>query len=199
MKTRRSLLLAATLAALAVLAACGTPVKKLPAAPAPVAGSAPGPAYGKAGSGEFVWSSRMDAARSQLADSLRGQGVQVARTDDERLWLSLPGDLCFEPNRSALKPAARGLLDQVVLALRGNPRAELRIVGHTDTKGAAAANNALSLDRAASTRDWFVARGLSPVRIAVAGRGAADPVAGNSDEAGRAANRRVEIIVGERR
>lgn len=71
-------------------------------------------------------------------------------------------------------------------------------MGHTDSKGSAAANDALSLDRAASTRDWLVARGMSPVRIAVAGRGARDPVASNDDEAGRAANRRVEILIGDK-
>jgi outer membrane protein OmpA-like peptidoglycan-associated protein len=90
------------------------------------------------------------------------------------------------------------LLDKIAVSLRNLPLAELRIVGHTDAKGAAAANDALSLDRAASTRDWLVARGLSPVRIAVAGRGSRDPLASNDDEVGRATNRRVEILIGEK-
>ncbi len=192
-----SLLLALTAAA--VLSACSTPIKSVPAAPASVPGSAPGPAYGKAGSGSYAWSPQMAAAQDQLAGGLSGSGVHVARTNDDRLWITLPGDLSFEPNRSALKPAARGLLDQVVMAVRNNPRAEFRIVGHTDAKGAAGANNALSLDRAASTRDWLVARGLSPARMAVAGRGALDPLASNDEESGRATNRRVEILIGERR
>jgi outer membrane protein OmpA-like peptidoglycan-associated protein len=122
----------------------------------------------------------------------------LAKTTDERLWITLPGDLAFQPNRSALKPGATAVLDKIVVALRGVPAAEVRIVGHTDSKGAAAANDALSLDRAASTRDWLVARGMSPVRIAVAGRGSRDPLASNDDEAGRATNRRVEILVGEK-
>jgi outer membrane protein OmpA-like peptidoglycan-associated protein len=140
----------------------------------------------------------MEATERQLSTALSGSGVSVAKTTDERLWITLPGDLAFQPNRSALKPGATAVLDKIAVSLRNLPTAELRIVGHTDAKGAAAANDALSLDRAASTRDWLVARGMSPVRIAVAGRGARDPLASNDDEAGRASNRRVEILIGEK-
>ena len=180
------------------LVGCGSSPKPVPKATSAVEGSAPGPAYGKTAPGAFTWSNSMQAARGQLESSLRGTGVTVNRSTDDRLWITLPGDLSFEANRSALKPGARAALDQVSLAVRRLGPVDVRIVGHTDSKGSAAANNALSLDRAASARDWLVARGLSPVRIAVAGRGAQDPVAGNDTDSGRASNRRVEILVGER-
>ncbi len=188
-----------TLALLVVLlAGCAAPPKPVPAGATPVPGSAPGPVYGQAAPGTRAWSPQMEAAERQLSSSLRGTGVTVSKTTDERLWITLPGDVTFQANRSALLPGATAVLDKIVLSLRNVPLAELRIVGHTDTKGAAAANDALSLDRAASTRDWLVARGMSPVRMAVAGRGARDPLASNDDEAGRATNRRVEILVGEK-
>lgn len=180
------------------LVACGSSPKPLPKASTAVEGSAPGPAYGKPGPGGFAWTPSMQSARSQLDSSLRGTGVTVDRSTDDRLWITLPGDLSFEANRSALKPGARAALDQVSLAVRKLGQVDVRIVGHTDSKGSATANNALSLDRAASTRDWLVARGLSPVRIAVAGRGAQDPVDSNDTDSGRASNRRVEILIGER-
>ncbi len=187
------------LAAACLLVACGSAVKTVPKTEAAVPGSAPGPVYGaKPPSGSFGWSAAMEAAYGRLGSGLRGSGVSVAKTSDDRIWLTLPGDLAFEPNRSALKPSARGLLDQVVVAVRAHEAAQFRIVGHTDSKGSASANDALSLDRAASTRDWLVARGLPPVRFAVAGRGARDPLASNDDEAGRAKNRRVEILISER-
>ncbi len=182
----------------ALLAGCVAPPKPVPEVSSPVPGSAPGPVYGQAAPGARAWSPQMEAAERQLSSALSGTGVSVSKTTDERLWITLPGDLSFMPNRSALKPGATAVLDQIVLSLRNVPAAELRIVGHTDAKGSAAANDALSLDRAASTRDWLVARGVSPVRIAVAGRGARDPLASNDDEAGRAANRRVEILIGEK-
>jgi outer membrane protein OmpA-like peptidoglycan-associated protein len=62
----------------------------------------------------------------------------------------------------------------------------------------ASANDALSLDRAMSTRDWLVGRGVSPLRFAVAGRGSREPVESNDSDAGRAGNRRVDIVIGER-
>ena len=182
-----------------LLAGCGTPpTRQLPPPSTPVPGSAPGPVYGEGATPGKGMSPQMEATEKQLSSALGGTGVTLARTTDERLWITLPGDLAFQPNRSALKPTATALLDKIVVALRGVPAAELRIVGHTDAKGAVAANDALSLDRAASTRDWLVARGMSPVKIAVAGRGARDPLASNDDEAGRAANRRVEILIGEK-
>lgn len=182
----------------ALLAGCAAPPKPVPSVAAPVPGSAPGPVYGQAAPGTRAWSPQMEATERQLSSALSGTGVTVAKTTDERLWITLPGDLAFQANRSALKPSATALLDKIVVSLHSLPAAELRIVGHTDAKGAAAANDALSLDRAASTRDWLVARGLSPVRIAVAGRGSRDPLASNDDEAGRATNRRVEILIGEK-
>lgn len=189
-----SMLLTALLAA-----GCGSPPPKaVPPGAGAVPGSAAGPVYGKGSADGKGFSPQMEAAERQLASTLGGTGVSVARTTDERIWITLPGDLTFQPNRSALKPGATAVLDKIVLSLRGLPTADLRIVGHTDAKGAAAANDALSLDRAASTRDWLVARGMSPVRIAVAGRGSRDPLASNDDEAGRATNRRVEILVGEK-
>ena len=186
-----------------LLAGCAAPPPKVVPVPpvvTSVPGSAPGPVYGQAPptAAARTWSPEMAATERQLSAALSGSGVSVAKTTDERLWITLPGDLAFQPNRSALKPGATALLDKIVVSLRGLPGADLRIVGHTDSKGAAAANDALSLDRAASTRDWLVARGLSPVRIAVAGRGSRDPLGSNDDEAGRASNRRVEILIGEK-
>ena len=187
-----------TLLLTALLAGCAAPPKPVPAVAAPVPGSAPGPVYGQAAPGTRSWSPQMEATERQLSDALSGTGITLSKTTDERLWITLPGDMAFQPNRSALKPGATAVLDKIALSLRNLPAAELRIVGHTDAKGGAAANDALSLDRAASTRDWLVARGVSPVRIAVAGRGARDPLASNDDEAGRATNRRVEILIGEK-
>ena len=131
----------------ALLAACSAPPKAVPTVAAPVPGSAPGPVYGQAAPGARAWSPQMEAAERQLNSSLSGTGVTVAKTTDERLWITLPGDLTFQPNRSALKPGATAVLDKIVLSLRSIPAADLRIVGHTDSKGAAAANDALSLDR----------------------------------------------------
>ncbi len=187
------------LALAALLAGCAGAPKAVPEGAASAPGSAPGPVYGgqTAPGTARSWSPQMETAERQIHAAVSGTDATVTRTTDQRLWVTVPGDLAFQPSRSALKPAATALLDKIVLALRNVPGAEVRIVGHTDTSGSAAGNDALSLDRAASTRDWLVARGLSPVRLSVAGRGSRDPVAGNDSESGRASNRRVELLIGE--
>ena len=74
----------------------------------------------------------------------------------------------------------------------------MRIVGHTDSTGSDAINTPLSLNRANSTRDYLMMRGVSGSRIHTEGRGSYQPIASNSTNEGRARNRRVEIFVGER-
>jgi outer membrane protein OmpA-like peptidoglycan-associated protein len=73
----------------------------------------------------------------------------------------------------------------------------VRIVGHTDSSGNDAINNPLSVQRAASVRDYLVARGVVSNRIVIDGRGSREPVADNNSAAGRAQNRRVEAFMGE--
>ena len=73
----------------------------------------------------------------------------------------------------------------------------MRIIGHTDSTGSDAINDPLSVNRAASTRTYLTARGVNAQRIAIDGRGSREPIADNATDAGRAANRRVEIFVGE--
>ena len=89
------------------------------------------------------------------------------------------------------------LLDQFASSLNQNPATIVTIVGHTDSTGSDAVNDPLSVNRAASTRSYLTARGVDPQRIAIDGRGSAEPVADNSTIAGRARNRRVEIYVAE--
>lgn len=71
------------------------------------------------------------------------------------------------------------------------------IIGHTDSTGSDAINNPLSLDRANSTRNYLVARGVASNRVATDGVGSRQPVADNNTAAGRDKNRRVEIYVAE--
>jgi outer membrane protein OmpA-like peptidoglycan-associated protein len=186
---------------LTALVGCETnsPPRALPRASTPVPGSSPGNTYGKGNPGDYTWTQGLANTQDQLTSTLRASGATVSQTNDNRLWITLPGDPTFEPGRSTLKPKARTQLDKIASYLRTMPNAEVRIVGHTDPKGSTATNNALSLERAASTRDWLVARGFPAMRTAVAGRGAADPIASNKDDTGRASNRRVEILIGQRR
>jgi len=163
---------------------------------------------GKAGTGAVVggalgaiagnvWSKRQEDRRVAMEQATRGTGVEVSRTQDNQLKLNIPNDVSFDTNSAAIKPQMRGVLEPFANSLRDDPNARLTIVGHADSTGSDSTNNALSIDRAQSVRDFLASRGVSPARIETAGRGEREPVADNSSEAGRAKNRRVEIYLRE--
>lgn len=80
--------------------------------------------------------------------------------------------------------------------MNDNPAATVRIVGYTDT-GSDAINYPLSVNRAASARDYLAARRVNPNRVTIDGRGSRDPIADKTTPEGRAKNRRVEVFVAE--
>lgn len=148
--------------------------------------------------GTYIWSRHMDEQKRAMEQATQGTGVSVVQTTDNQLKLDIPSDISFDTGSAVVKPNLRPILDRFAEGLRNNPRAEVRIVGHTDNTGSDAVNNPLSQDRAASTRDYLVARGVPFDRFMVEGRGSHQPVAGNDTADGRARNRRVEIFVGEK-
>lgn len=164
-----------------------------------IAGGSRGAAIGAAvgGLGGYVWSQHMENQRKQLETSTQGTGVEVQKTQDNRLKVMIPGDLSFDPGRADIKPNFRPVLDQFAQSLVQNPASVIQIVGHTDATGNDAANVQLSRDRANATRDYLASRGVTTNRIATDGRGEREPVASNDTDAGRARNRRVEIFVQE--
>lgn len=148
--------------------------------------------------GGYLWSQRMEAQKRQMEAATQGTGVAVTQTPNNELKLAIPSDVSFDVGRSNIKPNFAPVLDQFASGLRNNPAAEVRIIGHTDSTGSDAINNPLSVDRAASTRDYLVARGVNAAIFRIEGRGSHEPIADNNSDAGRAQNRRVEIYVGER-
>ena len=147
--------------------------------------------------GGYVWSQHMEAQRQAMAQATAGTGVDVTRTADNQLKLEIPSDISFDSGKAAIKPQMRPILDRFAQTLKDNPATNVRIIGHTDSKGSDAINNPLSLDRAASARDYLTDRGVAQGRIEIAGRGSREPVADNGSEAGRARNRRIEVFVAE--
>jgi outer membrane protein OmpA-like peptidoglycan-associated protein len=139
----------------------------------------------------------MEAQKRAMEESTKGTGVQVTQTDENLLRLEIPSDISFAVNRADIRSDFRPILDRFAQTLVANPAATVQIIGHTDSTGSDAINNPLSVNRAASTRDYLTAHGVQASRIMIDGRGASDPVADNNTTAGRAQNRRVEIYVGE--
>ena len=78
--------------------------------------------------------------------------------------------------------------------LQAQPDWKMKIEGHTDSTGSAAANMALSQQRAAAVVAWLVKNGIDRARLTPIGRGDTQPIADNSTDEGRAHNRRVELV-----
>jgi len=148
--------------------------------------------------GGYLWSQRMENQKRQMEAATQGTGIAVTQTPNNELKLQIPSDVSFDVGRANIKSNFAPVLDQFANGLRNNPNAEVRIIGHTDSTGSDAVNNPLSVDRAQSTRDYLVARGVSAAAFRIEGRGSHEPIADNNSDAGRAQNRRVEIYVGER-
>ena len=100
----------------------------------------------------------------------------------------------FRTNLAELDPPALPILTELREALHNDPGLRLAIVGHTDNTGGAGSNRPLSQRRADAVRTWLVSQGIDAARLRVEGRGQDQPVADNSTDAGRALNRRVQVI-----
>lgn len=144
-----------------------------------------------------VWTKRQEEQKKQMEEATAGTGVAVTQTEDNRLKLEIPSDISFDVGRADINPNFRTILDTFAKGLVSNPSSNVTIIGHTDSSGSDAINNPLSLNRAASVRDYIVARGVATNRIAIDGRGSHEPVVANDTSANKAKNRRVEIFVAE--
>ena len=144
-----------------------------------------------------VWSNRMEAQKKQMEQATAGTGVAVTQTPDNRLKLDIPSDISFDVGRTDIKPNFRSVLDTFANGLSSNENAKVTIIGHTDGSGSDAVNNPLSINRAASVRDYLSTRGVASNRFIVEGRGSREPIAANDTTANKAKNRRVEIFVAE--
>lgn len=103
--------------------------------------------------------------------------------------------LSFDTDKATLKPEADPTLIEINKLLVKHPELKLLILGHTDNQGSADYNLDLSSRRAASVVSALIDRfAIDTARLKSEGKGLTEPAASNDDEAGRALNRRVELV-----
>jgi outer membrane protein OmpA-like peptidoglycan-associated protein len=136
----------------------------------------------------------MDAQEKKLRAQTAGTDVQVIR-DGDNLVLNMPSGVTFATNQSAIQPQFRTTLDQVAQTLTSYEKTYIDVYGHTDSTGNDGINIPLSQNRARSVADYLTTRGVQAARMATQGFGASQPVADNTSEMGKQANRRVEIKI----
>ena len=145
--------------------------------------------------GQTASAENVDAkAEAEAQRTLQDLGAQ--RTPDG--WvLTLPETVLFDYNEAAIKPDAATKLGEVAELLAYFDRAQIAVQGHTDSDGSADHNKDLSQRRAQAVADALSGQGVASSRMAVEGFGFDSPVASNADDAGKAKNRRVEIVLSE--
>ncbi len=136
----------------------------------------------------------MDRQQAQLRAQLAGSGVDVQRQGDN-IVLNMPSDVTFAVDQSDVQARFYPTLDQVADTLNQYPQTVIDVIGHADSTGADAYNQARSERRAASVASYLVSRGVLRDRLYVAGRGETQPIASNDTPEGRTQNRRVEVVV----
>ena len=104
------------------------------------------------------------------------------------------GDVHFATGSASLAGDSQTVLDQTAQALQANPDWRMRVVGHTDSVGSSAVNEQLAKQRAASVMSYLTAHGVNQSRLSIDGKGDTQPVSANNSDAGRAENRRVELV-----
>ncbi len=141
---------------------------------------------------------RLRAERDDLAGRLTGALSQVAEISQTArgVVVNLP-DILFDTNKATLKPDAQIALGKLAGIVSLFPNINLRIEGHTDSTGGDAINVPLSRDRANAVMAFLQSQGVAARRMSAEGYAARIPIADNSTAAGRAKNRRVEIILAE--
>ncbi len=121
----------------------------------------------------------------------------VAPTSEK---VSFAADALFDFDKAVLKPEGKAKLDDLTSKLSSVNLEVIIAVGHTDSVGADAYNQKLSVRRADAVKTYLVSKGVESNRVYTEGKGEKQPVADNKTAAGREKNRRVEIeVVGTRK
>jgi outer membrane protein OmpA-like peptidoglycan-associated protein len=138
--------------------------------------------------------SEQDAAATR--EKLRAQlNAVLSTTENARGLIVNLSDVLFDTGKYSIKPATQVSLAKVATILQLYPGLKVQVEGYTDSVGGDAYNQKLSENRADAVRDFLVENGVPAANATAAGYGKADPVADNSTAAGRAQNRRVNLVV----
>ena len=135
----------------------------------------------------------LDRQEAELRQELGGN-VGITNTGSQ-LVVTLPQDILFAVDSTAVSGASQGDLSTVAASLNRYPDTTVNVIGHTDNTGEAAYNADLSQRRAQAVAQVLIGAGVSGSRVATIGRGEDQPVASNQTAEGRQQNRRVEIVI----
>ena len=157
-----------------------------------IVGAIAGAAAG-AGIGRYM-DQQEQAFRDALAAEQRRSEIEIQRVREDLLKLTFDNEVTFDVNSAAIKSSFTDSLDKVAEVMV-KYQSQGQVIGHTDSTGTESYNQSLSERRAEAVSDYLQLRGVPSASLAALGRGEFEPRESNETAAGRALNRRVEILV----
>jgi OOP family OmpA-OmpF porin len=129
---------------------------------------------------------------------MEGQAVKVNYSEEITTKVSSKSyEIQFETGSSVIKPESYTLLNEILNSSVVAEGLKVGVYGHTDNVGVLQSNIKLSEDRANAVKSYLLSKGLVENRIETKGFGPAQPIADNNTAAGKAKNRRVQIVLGQ--
>jgi outer membrane protein OmpA-like peptidoglycan-associated protein len=144
--------------------------------------------------GRYMDDQRRDLERNLDAEIQSGQ-ARVEKLPNDVVRITMTSQTAFDTDSTSIKPGFHSTMDKVADVVVRYAKTTLTVVGHTDDVGPNAYNQSLSERRARSVARYLELQKVNAMRLAIAGKGEAQPVASNNSDSGRQANRRVEIYV----
>lgn len=141
--------------------------------------------------------SKMNALRVKINQALHGFAESDLSVSEKngKIYVSLSQNLLFASGSDNIDWKGKKAIIQLAEVLNANPEIEINVEGHTDTDGSAAQNWDLSVRRATAVVKVLTGQKVDPKRVTASGRAFYDPLDTNSTSAGKAKNRRTEIIL----
>ncbi|MCE9687094.1 OmpA family lipoprotein [Shewanella sp. AS16] len=136
----------------------------------------------------------MDVQETKLRQQLASTGVSVTR-DGDNIVLNMPNEVTFAVDKTDLSEGAKSVLHSVALVAKEYSKTQLNVLGYTDSSGSDSYNLRLSQVRANEVGSYLMQQGVAANRVRTQGMGESNPIASNGSAAGRAQNRRVEIVL----
>jgi OOP family OmpA-OmpF porin len=131
--------------------------------------------------------------RIQLIDDIKNNRKAPEVRAKERANFAFQ-PIFFDVDKAEIRFEFTSFLDKMVAVVLGHSDLRIMVIGHTDSDGSNAYNNALSERRAAAITAYFVAKGLAPDRIKIQFKGETEPIGNNTTSEGKQLNRRVDFL-----
>lgn len=141
----------------------------------------------------------MDRQKQDLEKRLKPErdagAANIEKLPGDVIKVTMTSQTAFDSGSSTIKPGFAPTMDKLANVVAQYGKTTVIVVGHTDAEGSTEYNQQLSQRRAQAVVNYFESKNVSPERLAALGKGEGEPIADNKTDAGRRANRRVELLV----